>query len=287
MPRDINGRGIIDNDGLCEFQTASIANPENKDDFIAEFIQSTKEKYANIKPYLPLPTLPERVRKENVINYVTDLKNVPVGISKDTVEIQYIDFTSSLGTTISAKKFENTIPFVKSLVALAKNISGINIIILDPKGLLELSKEEFTNYYTDNFEEVISKLKDYVEELIKKESTQSGLLIINGVDELMKKVTSEENLEALTAALKTYEKISTVIVETNSKFKNYSLSKWIKNIYNSSNGIWIGEGVNNQNILICTLNRNMATKFKGNSAGYVIIDNTAEQCKLLDFFTNE
>ena len=287
MPRDILGRGILNNGDLHEFQTASIDVPENGDDVVMNFIDEINKKYENYKSYLPLPILPDRVRIKDVSNYVTSLKKLPVGISKSTVEIQYMDFISNLGTVISSNHFDMTIPFTKSLITLAKQIKGINLIIFDPKSTLGLSKEEYPNYFTDNFDNVVVKIKDYVDNLIKNDSAQEGLLIINGVDDLLKKIANQDDLEQLTQALKNYEKIGTIFVETNGRFKNHTLSRWFKNLYNNSNGVWIGDGVSLQTIVSCTINRAMQAKVKDNSFGYVISDNSAEQCKLLDFFTDD
>lgn len=285
LPRNIIGRGIINNGDLHEFQTATIFNQENNDELLTAFVAQTKEKYSSYLPYLQLPMLPEKVREENVKAYITDLRKLPVGYSKNTVEVQYVDFIANLCTVISANRFEKTTPFVKSLITLIKKIQNTNVIIIDANSSLALNKEEYPNYFTENFDGIIKKLKEYVENLINSNSNQEGLLIINGVDDFMKKVTVQEELEALTKALKDYEKIGTIFVETNNKFKNHTMNKWFKNVYNSANGIWIGDGVNNQLIIACTTNRAMATKIKDSSTGYVVSDSLAEQCELLDFFT--
>lgn len=286
IPRDILGRGMIDNGELHEFQVSYIVNPEQSDDYVRKYVLEMKEKYKGYKPYLPLPILPEKVRIENVFGYLTNLRNVPVGISKDTVDIQYVDFITNMGTIVSSTKLETTIPFVKSLLNLVKNISGINILVIDPKSLLGLNKSEFPNYYTNNLKDVVKAITEYVDRLVDSGSTKEGLLVFYGIDEIMKSFDDQTMLDALTMAVKKYEKIGILFAESNNKYKGITFNKWIKNVLSTGNGIWVGNGVSNQSVIMCSTNRAMQAKIK-DDLGYVISDGTAELGKLLDFYTEE
>lgn len=285
-PRDITGRGILDNGDLHEFQVLTVSDADDKDKFVRDFVKETQEKYKMHKPYLLLPSMPEKVRMEYVLPYVSDLRNFPVGVSNEAIEIQYIDFVMKLGILVSALEFESTIPFTKSLVTLGKNINGINVIVLDPKGYLELDNSEFSNYYKDNFDLVLEKLKDYLDKLVSTESNKSGLFVVNGLDELLKKVSDQKLLEDIFGVLKTYEKFGVVVVEANNKIKNYLSQIWYKNVISSGNGIWIGEGANTQSSIACTVDRSMSKKL-GKDEGYIINEGIPELSKLLDFFTEE
>jgi len=286
VPRDIVGRGMLDNEGLHEFQVAYAYDPAKNDEYVLNYVSEVRNIYKLYKPYLPLPVLPDRVRMENVYGYLSDLKNVPVGISKNTVEIQYIDFITNIGTMVSATKMDTIVPFMRSLVSLVKNISNIDILIIDPKGLLKLQRSEYPNYYTGNFENVIKAINNYVDKLISSNSSKQGLIIFNGIDELMKEFDSQTDLENLTMSIKKYEKIGVIFAETNNKYKSHSISKWIKNILSPGNGIWIGSGVSNQSSIMCSTNRAMQAKIK-DDLGYVVIDGTAELGKILNFYSDD
>ena len=287
MPRDIIGRGILLDEDLHEFQVAYSSLPEEEDEYIRNYVDNIKKKYNKYHTYLPLPTLPDKLRLDDVLSFVNDLNDVPVGISKNTVTIQSDDLISNLGLLISANNFDITIPFVNSLLSLIKNIKNINVIILDPKKVLNITKEDYTNYYNDNFEMVVDSIKNYIDNLIKKESQQKGLLIINGADELVKKLKNDTTkLEDVTNLLKEYEKFGTLIIETNNKYKNVVNNKWVKNVITQGSGIWIGNGISNQSAIMCNTNRTMALKIK-DDMGYIIVDNNPELCKLLDFYSDE
>ena len=284
MPRDIFGRGILDNGKLHEFQTTYVAR-ENQDDFIRLYVSKKIEQYKSYVPYLLLPVLPNKIRLNTIVNDITSLKKVPIGISKENVELQKFDFISNLGTPISARNFEIMIPFVKSLIEVFRRIAGINIFVLDPKSYLSIDKNIIPNYYTGNFEIVIKSIKDYVDKLLDSDANQEGILIINGVDDLVKEI-DEKLLEDLTTSLKEYEKIGIILVDTNTKFRNYLSSRWYKNVVSLGNGIWIGNGVSSQTTILSTTSRNMTNRIS-KDMGYIITDNSPELCKLLDFIRDD
>ena len=286
VPRDINGRGIINNGDLHEFQVLTVSNTDDKDKFIKEFVNETKEKYKTYKPYLLLPSLPDKIELNDIVQYVSDLRKVPIGISHDSIEIQYIDFLANTGIIISATEFNSTSFFVKSLIKIVKHIANASIIVLDPKCMLNLNSSEFPNYYNNNFDLVLKKIQTSLDNLISSESSTSGILVINSIDELMKKVSNTKLVEELFTTLKNYEKISTIVVDTNNKIRNYSSQIWFKNVINSGNGIWIGNGASSQTSIPCTISRNMQKKIE-NDMGYIISENTPVLSKLLNFFTKE
>ena len=284
LPREILGRGILDNGDLHEFQTCYVNNEQNND-FINLYIAKAREKYSNYKLYLPLPLLPDRVRFDDIKNYITDLTKIPLGISADDVEVQYMDFVNNTGIVISASKIDDTVPFTKSLITVFSCFKNINLFVLDANKKLGFSNQQLKNYYIDNFKEVIENLKKYVDSLSASKSEQRGILVINGIDQLLKNLNDENILDELTMALKKYEKICTIFVESNSKFKSYISNKWVKNVVSTGNGVWIGKDCNNQTSIMCNVNRSMSEKIK-NDKGFVIVDSSPVMSKILDFYTN-
>ncbi|MBQ9011841.1 MAG: type VII secretion protein EssC, partial [Bacilli bacterium] len=163
-PRDIFGRGLLNNDGIHEFQTASIV--ENVDDlnsFFQEF--ATKQKQINTVRAKRIPTLPDIVRFNDVDSAISDLHSLPIGIGKKDLEIETIDCLSNTGYIVTSNKIVNTFKFVVSLLYTVKSIANTSVIVFDPTKSLNLNKEEFVNTYTDNFEEVTDKISEYIEKL--------------------------------------------------------------------------------------------------------------------------
>ena len=177
VPRDIVGRGIINNDGLHEFQTASIvAEEDNINEVIAEFVKEQKEK--NPTTAKKIPVLPKFVRMEDIQQEKVSLENVPVGMSKGSLEICTINYLQNVGNIITSNKLANTEKFIKSILMVFKMIENLNIIVLDPMGLLNLNKEEYPNYYTNNLEEILDQIMNYISKVEGTEQVMKGIVII-------------------------------------------------------------------------------------------------------------
>ena len=75
---------------------------ENAMNYIIKFIDYQKDISKVVAK--PIPSLPEYVRFENIQHNITDLKNIPIGITKHTLEVCKLDFISNIGTIIPSNK---------------------------------------------------------------------------------------------------------------------------------------------------------------------------------------
>ena len=285
-PRDIEGRGLLNNDGLHEFQTASIT--ENEDDlnnYILEFINNQKQ--INKTKAKTIPHLPQIVRIDNVKEKISSLKNVPIGIEKHSLNICTIDLSQNLGNIISSNKIDNTLTFSKSLLYILKIIPNNNLMIIDSINNLNLDPNQYPNYYQTELEQVLEKITKYLEQLIEQKSQLSGIIFINGLNKLVSKLEDKSKLENLIKSIKKYEKISIIVVEEVKKLKEYQYESWYTSIFGSGNGIWIGKGVTDQSVLkTSAYNKEMQLPYK-NDMGYYIIDGDAILVKYIDFITSD
>ena len=83
QPSKAYGRGLINLDGIFEFQTAYSYKEEKQ----AEYIKTVCTKLQDIcqGKARRIPILPEIVDTESVSEYIGDLNQIPVGIEKDTL----------------------------------------------------------------------------------------------------------------------------------------------------------------------------------------------------------
>ena len=63
------------------------------------------------------------------------------------------------------------------------------------------------------------------------------------------------------------------------------MSKWIKNIQNPNSGIWLGDGISSQSVILCSTQRNIVGSIKDDT-GFVITDGNVELVKLI-YFEND
>ena len=112
-----------------------------------------------------IPILPNVVGITDVKEYITNINEVPIGIDKKELEIVNIDYLSNLGNIITSTKLDNTKNFVKSLLHIFKTIPNNNLIVIDSQKQLGLSKDEYHNYYTENLDNVLLKIKNKLNKL--------------------------------------------------------------------------------------------------------------------------
>ena len=286
VPRDIVGRGIINNDGLHEFQTASIvAEEDNINEVIAEFVKEQKEK--NPTTAKKIPVLPKFVRMEDIQQEKVSLENVPVGMSKGSLEICTINYLQNVGNIITSNKLANTEKFIKSILMVFKMIENLNIIVLDPMGLLNLNKEEYPNYYTNNLEEILDQIMNYISKVEGTEQAMKGIVIIYGLDKFLQKLTDSKKFADFVKKIKHYEKMSIIIVEEANKLKQVTFESWFSGNFSANDGIWIGRGIVDQNILRVSSIKKEMTKNIKNDMGYLINEGLATECKWIDFISKE
>ena len=286
VPRDIKGRGIININGIHEFQTASIVD-ENTDlnKFIIEFVNEQKAK--NKEKVHKIPTLPDIVRFNNIQPAIKGLNSVPIGVDKKELNICSVDFISNIGNIISSNKLVNTEKFVKSLLQVFTNIRGLNVIVFDVNDSLKLDRNIYPNYFNSNMEECLKKVDEFVDNLIVSNSTNEGVVLIYGIDKFVSKLDDMKTLEKFVKKVKKYEHISVIIVDDVLKIKNYNYENWFKNIFNLSDGIWIGRGISDQSLIrVSSINKEMM-KDINSDMGYYISEGAVTLCRFIDFITED
>ncbi len=284
-PKENLGRGLLENDGVHEFQTASILNNSDLlNEFLIDYTQYQKE--ANTTNAKQIPTLPDIVRIDNVKEKLLGINSIPVGISKKELEICTVDYLANIGNIVASNRLENTKIFVLSLISLIKYLK-INLFIFDPTKQLGIDTNYHSNYYTDNIEEIIDKLKTYIESLIEQKKQDKGVILIHGIDKFISKLPDTSKLEEITKLLKKYENISMIVVDDSNKIKNYLYDNWFKNIFSINDGIWIGRGLSEQQLIrLASIKKEMMRDIK-NNMGYIITESVATEIKLIDFITKD
>lgn len=285
-PAEIPARGMINNDGIHEFQTASITeNIEDLNKLVIDFVNTQKQKNQTKAP--KIPTLPEHVRLEDVMEEIKDLTSVPIGIKKNNLEISKLNLVANVGSLVLANKLSNTKIFARSLLNLFKNMK-VGTILIDTTTDLLSEKSNVSNYFNDNFDDVLEKIDDFVDKLISQDSPTSQVVIcIYGIDKLRNKLSNTKKFEELLEKIKKYEKLPVVVFEDNNKVKNYVFDNWYKNFFNIQDGLWIGSGAGDQSSLkVSGYNKETSGEFK-NDMGFHITEGIAVQCKYLDFVTQD
>ena len=280
-PRDINGRGIVNHNGLHEFQSATIIEDEDKtNDFIQEFVEKQNE--INKTKADKIPSLPDKIKYEDIREAISSIENVPIGISKNNLEILSLNLLNSLGTIITSNKLLNMLNFTKSFLEVLKNTRDTTLLLIDPKKELELLNGEITNYYTEKLDEVTTKINEYLGKMIEDDSKKVVIVFYN-FDKYISKITDKKIFTTMLDTAKTGENISVIMIEEYLKIKNYQFEEWFKNLFSINEGLWIGRGIGEQSLFrTSSVTKEMMQDYK-NNMGFLINDSVPTLCKLIDF----
>jgi len=281
-PRDVVGRGMCNVNGVHEFQTVNIVEDETKlSDYIMNFVNDMKKK--NMPKAKKIPSLPVHVMMDDVEEIIKDQTSVPLGIAKNSLEIVNINLLENIGNLVLSNKIDNTRGFVKSLVDVLKRFND-NIIFLDMNNIFITLKEKVNNYYSDQYDLVIDNLITYVNECMNSASGVNTTIIISSLSRLASKISDQKKLETLFNLLKKYEKIGVIVVDEPSKLKQYTFEAWYRSIFTGQEGVWIGSGVSEQQLLkISSYNKEFRSAYK-NDMGFYVSSGDAVLIKLLDFY---
>ena len=286
VPQDTEGRGMINNDGIHEFQTVSLVNDISElSKFIIDF--TTTIKNSNQPQAKKIPTLPENVRLEDVEESITGIESVPIGIQKNSLEVETINLKENIGSLVLSNKLSNIQKYTRSFIALLKS-KKVSTILIDGTEDLKEEKTNVANYFNTSFDEVINKVKEYVETSDKTENTTNNVVIyIYGIDKIISKISDIKILEELLKAIKKNDNIPIIIAEDVNKMKQFMFDNWYKEVFSNPVGVWIGSGASDQTILkISGYNKEHSVDYP-NNMGFYIADGSAKLCKFIDFITED
>lgn len=286
FPRDSKGRGVLNKDGLHEFQVCSIRNTDlETNDYIPKFIKERNK--VNKKKAKKIPVLPDIIRIQDIQEDFKGIHQVPIGISKKELEVISVDYLLNLGNIITSNKILNTEKFVRSLLHLFRFIPNTNLIVIDANSYLNLDKMQYPNYYTTQFDTVINQIEDYIKKLKEMKTESQGIIFIYGLSKMLDKLETPNKIQDLVKIIKEYEKISMIVVDDASKLKSYTFETWFTSIFSTSDGIWVGRGIADQNVLrISSITKEMTADYK-NDMGYFVSENLATLVRLIDFESKE
>jgi len=281
-PRDIVGRGIVNNGELHEFQTSSIIEKENE---LNEYLITLSKKQNIIKTKAnKIPTLPEIVSLDIVEEEIKNLNNIPIGISKTELEINTFDFMQNQGTIISANKLTSTNNFVKSLIYTFTKLKEIDLLFIDGPNKLQEIKNITNNYYNSNFESLLENIDSYFEKILQNNIKRNQILVIYGIERFLNKLNNNDKFQNFMTKLKQIEQVRVIIIDEVNKIKNYLYESWYTTTFSNTEGIWIGKGIVDQNIFkLSTIKKEYMQEIK-NDFGYNIQEGSLELIKIINFY---
>lgn len=279
-PSKCFGRGLIDLEGIYEFQTAYPFKEERLSDYI-RVVSSKLNEICNYKARR-IPILPQVVTANNVLSALRGLTRIPVGITKETLEIATISLKKGI-FNITGDDISMAGDFILGLTQMILKISNTNCIILDAADMLGEAIPQSITYDSGSCKNGINMLTSAMNESQPTESGAITVCVIAGISSLLSRLDVTKKTEftdMLANNIKT-EKLKVIIVDVIDNIKGIGYDAWYKNNTDLAEGIWIGNGISNQFTLKVTTSSRILRQELEPNFGYVIEKGKARVIKLL------
>lgn len=257
-PSNLFGRGIVKFDEVYEFQTALICEKDKIQDYVKEL--SNKQKEVMTEKARAVPILPDIVSYNDIKEKLGKDSDVIVGIAKSSLDIVKFDFKKNLINLVTANDIVNIYPFIKPFINQLMYLNYSDITFINNEEFkLEDKYFNYIEYIDSNFDEYFDKLYNYINERNNEYKTNNysrsifknikrKTIIILGIDNLKNKLGLEKfkKLSEIFEKSKDLDIINFVFIDSVDKVKKYELELWYKSCVNNTEGIWIGNGINDQ-----------------------------------------
>lgn len=282
QPSNYSGRGLVNRGSIYEFQTALPVNTNDLGDYILQ-VSNNLLKNSNGKA-MSIKTLPEMVDFEYVSPHLKDLHEMVIGVETESLKTHTFDFLNDSFNIITSYDEEALLNFSKSLIeTISSKKETLKVILFDGNNNYDNLKENVT-YISDNYAGKALSFIKFLDDV--SEETKQSLVIFSG---LKKMIESDENFikifEIILDKIKTINKINVVFLDNIKVLENYSREKWFN--VDFDNGLWIGSGIDMQNLInINKITAEMREEILSDY-GYIISKGKALKIKLLNFFKEE
>lgn len=258
-PAKFKGRGLFRKENVYEFQTAFVVKDDaGLNDYITNYCNTIASKVAYRAKKIPV--LPKEVNYEFIKDEMDSNVNLVVGVNRERLNIEKFNFYKTVHTFISAYEVEDTTRFVTALANESYD-TGCDFLFLNGTEMNFSNTAFHEKIYTTGFEEVIDKIAVYTDKVFKMyeesgfnsevlKKQKNMMCIFFGAGDILSKFKSEtfQKIAQIVAQAKQMGLLSFVFVDIADTYRNYMYEEWLKSGADYSRGIWIGSGINEQNL---------------------------------------
>lgn len=250
IPSNLYGRGICktadDEDSYCEFQTAHITDPDKELAYLKQVAETLSKGYdVRAKKIM---TIPDNVTSEDLAKYITTVADLPIGYNFYEKDIAKLDFSNTKIYPVVTKDLKANIKFVYALANLLTKIPNTVVRVIDVVQMFEKPILDI-KLFKDDLRVIFAALEKDVRE--RTETQPLAVNIILGAASI-KNVVDKTGLEFATNlfnGMANSKQNLYILIDDYKKFKLLKLEPWY-NSMDTSNGLWLGPGIESQSVLI-------------------------------------
>lgn len=248
------GRGIFKKKDAYIYQTAHVTeNTENVGEFVRVFCNRLAQESGQ-KKAAPIPVMPKILYKDSFADTEIKYQSIPVGIAAGTLELRFVDMRRYGVLPVFAMRSDDITYFMEGLADLLLASKNIETYLIDPKRRLCPETQDQEHCITDNAEKKIVEIFQTTVERHNIYKSSNGnvpedfdmhpvIIMINGLQDLKEQLSNDGKSKLKLMMEKTHGRLnlSFIIADDYMSSNRYSSEAWC-----SGNGIWIGDGVDNQ-----------------------------------------
>lgn len=259
VPSKMKGRGLFKTDAVYEFQTAYAT------DNIGGIFDCVRDYSSQLLDYYGardsgIQTLPEYITADKFQGEYA-IGKMPVGISKETIETQYIDFKNPPVSIVTGNNHKDIESFVCGLIDEFIELENINLTLIDGAGKLDedmipcnLVSNDFEEEIINIYQTVLYRNNTYKQHggnLPDDESFEDTVIIINGFTDVRAELSDDaiDKIKIVLDKVAAEYNISFVICDTTSNMFKMTREPWFKHQNPDSEGIYLGNGIGEQYVI--------------------------------------
>ena len=296
IPSKHKGRGLVALDRAYEFQTAFCSDADDTFEFLRMYCAKLRENATAFARKIPV--LPNIVKLSDVENNITDLKSVPVGIGKKTLNPVLCNISGRVALPVAAQDIHQTAGFLEEWLNVLCKLT--KVICVDAEQMLNTEKISGAEFIDGEYEQFVHQLfaqmvernntyKDAKLDPGSLEPFERKVVVLAGYKRFVRQLTpdGQEKMSLVLLKAESIYKIHFVIVDAVSDFSSYNYEEWFKRQITGADGIWVGDGVADQYMLKINKVTNELYEEIGDEYGYVLNRNRPVLVKLLSSLEEE
>ncbi len=289
VPFRYPGRGLAALDRVYEFQTAHCREGAEDMDYLAQFCGELAENSVVFADRIQV--LPKTVTAEYVITDQMSLRNIPVGVEKDSLQIAFANLQDRMVFPVAAQELWQTKAFLTELVKVLRQIT--RVMVVDAEGILSgvpaeelVPGGEYEDFVKQLFENMVIRNNRYVDAKHDRSilaAYEEMQIIVVGVKKLFDNLTEGEKdkWNTLLEHGEAFYGLRFVLADSAENIRGLSFNAWYKKHVKGTEGLWIGDGVADQYVLKCNKVTALLYEEIGDGFGYLFNHGRPVRIKLL------
>ena len=258
IPSKFKGRGLVPLEQVYEFQTAYCKNVPDSMDYLRQYCRNLAKQTQ--KHAQSIPVLPERVAASLFEDMEVSLKEIPVGVAKDTLKPACISLQDKMIFPVAAQEIYQITPFIEEFLSVIKGT--VKTVLVDLEQLVRTPVSENIRTVTEEqelfvqqlFADMVQRNNVYKEAKMDRhvlDDYEEMQIVIVGIKRLFDTLSEDgkDKLNLLLERGEVFYKLRFVMADTVSGFNQLSGNTWYRRYMTGADGLWLGDGIADQYII--------------------------------------